>query len=69
MSFLGNEVKSFLRFEVLRSETQAHYYCVMTKDTMDRSIYCDRSTNKCIVRVRGRCGGKRMVELGDECGC
>ena len=27
MSFLGSKAKSFLRFEGLRSETQAHYYC------------------------------------------
>ena len=27
MSFLESEAKSFLRFEGLRSETQARYYC------------------------------------------
>ena len=41
MSFLGSEVKSFLRFEDSKSETQERYYCVMTKDTMDKRIFCD----------------------------
>ena len=47
----------------------------ITRDTMNRSIYCDKSPFNYSkspwtkVRVCGHCGGKRMVGLGDERGC
>ena len=75
MSFLGIEVKSFLRFEDSRSETQVHYYCNITKDTMNKCISSDlrlvyySKSPWTKVRVHGCCGGKRMVGWGDERGC
>ena len=43
MSFLGIEAKSFLRFEDLRSETQACYYC---KDQEYRYVTKDQVFNQ-----------------------
>ena len=51
----------------MRGRTSRILIIAWTKDTMNKVlIYVNTST---IVRVHGRCGGKRMVGLRDEHGC